>query len=265
MFKSYSQDLEDVWSGILKLKVAIWLASEDMRSRYTRSALGPWWNILSNMIFIGAMAITFGSLFGQPLQTYLPYLVASIACWNFISGTVADSPMSLVRGQGIIVSYSLPLSTQIFRLVSDKAFLFAHFMVVYVLVLLVMGYGMNFLNLLMFIPAIIIYLSFAVGIGLGFGVIGARYRDIHPAVNSIMIMAFLLTPVFWNKVTLGPKSHWIVDFNPLFHLLEIGRNPLLGKPVDPLHWYAAIGIAVLSLLIGGAFYAGMRRKIYYWL
>lgn len=210
------------------------------------------------------MALTFGSLFGQSLDTYLPYLVASIACWNFISAIVSEAPMSLVRGQSIIVAYPLPLSTQTLRMICDKALLFLHFMVVYVLVVLVMRYNVNIVNLLMFIPAVAIYVVFALGVGMGLGVVGARYRDVAPAVGSIMTMAFLLTPVFWNKSTIG-NNRWIVDLNPLFHLLEVGRNPLLGKPVDPQQWLAAIGIALTTLFLGGCLYAGMRRRIYYWL
>ena len=258
-------DLADIIAGLGKLSVAIWLALEDMRARYTRTALGPWWNVLSTAVFVFALGITFGSLFGQPLETFLPYLAASIACWNFMNGIVTDGPYILIRGNNIIQGYSLPLSTQVFRSVADKSMLMGHFLLVYLGLAIFLKVPFNIESLLMFIPASIVYLVTGVGVSLGLGVLGARFRDLGPALTAIMAMAFLLTPIFWQKIALKPEQHWITDLNPFFHLLEIGRQPLLGQFAGLEHWVASIGIAAFSLIAGSLVFATMRRKIYYWL
>jgi ABC-type polysaccharide/polyol phosphate export permease len=251
--------------GVRKLPVAIWLAGEDMRARYTRTALGPWWNILSNIIFIFAMGITFGALFGQPLETFLPYVAAGLACWNYMNSSLCDAPMTLIRGAGVVQCYPLPMSTQIFRSVADKTLLMLHFLVVYTALAIFLKLQVDPLAVLMFPLALIIYTVASVGLTLGLSVLGARYRDIGPAISSLMIMAFLLTPVFWQKVTLKPEQHWITDLNPFFHFIEIGRQSLLGKFAAPEHWFASIGIALVCLIAGTLTFALMRRKIYYWL
>ena len=258
-------DLADIIAGLRKLNVAVWLASEDMRARYTRTALGPWWNVLSTVVFVLALGITFGALFGQPLQTFLPYLAGSIACWNFMNGIVQDGPSILVRSNNIIQAYPLPLSTQIFRSVADKSMLMGHFLLVYAGLAIYLKVPVSLVTSLMFVPAAALYIITAVGVSLAFGVLGARFRDLGPALVTVMSMAFLLTPVFWQKVALRPEQHWITDFNPFFHLLEIGRQPLLGNFAAPEHWIASIGIAAFSLISGALIFATMRRKIYYWL
>lgn len=258
-------DLADISLGLKKLKVAIWLASEDMRARYARTALGPWWNVLSTAIFVLALGITFGALFGQPLEAFLPYVAASMACWNFMNSIVQDGPMILIRANGIIQSYPLPLSTQIYRSVADKSLIMAHFLLVYGVLVIYLKLPLTIEAVLMFIPAAMIYILTAVGVSLAFGVLGARFRDMGPALATIMTMAFLLTPVFWQKVALKPEQHWITDLNPLFHLLEIGRQPLLGHFAAVEHWIVSIGIAAFSLIAGSLTFAIMRRKIYYWL
>lgn len=259
------EDLADITNGIRKLNVAVWLATEDMRARYARTALGPWWNVLSTAVFVFALGITFGALFGQPLEIFLPYLAASIACWNFMNGIVQDAPMVLIRGNGIIQAYPLPLSTQIFRSVADKSMLMGHFLLVYAGLAVFLKVPVTIATALMFIPAALVYIVTAIGVSLAFGVLGARFRDLGPALVTIMTMVFLLTPVFWQKVSLKPEQHWITDFNPFFHLLEIGRQPLLGQFAAPEHWIASIGIAAFSLIAGSLVFATMRRKIYYWL
>jgi ABC-type polysaccharide/polyol phosphate export permease len=259
------EDLADISTGLKKLNVAIWLASEDMRARYSRTALGPWWNVLSTVVFVLALGITFGALFGQPLEVFLPYLAASMACWNFMNSIVQDSPMVLIRAGGIIQAYPLPLSTQIFRSVADKSMLMGHFLLVYVGLAIYLKVPVTIQTAVMFIPAAAIYVVAAIGVSLAFSVLGARFRDLGPALTTIMTMAFLLTPVFWQKVSLKPEQHWITDLNPFFHLLEIGRQPLLGQFAPLEHWIASIGIAAFSLIAGSLIFAIMRRKIYYWL
>ena len=265
MLSDIKSDIADIVQGMHKLRIAVWMASEDMRSRYSRTALGPWWGILSTIIFIVALGVTFGSLFRQPLQEYLPYVAAGIGCWNFLSSIVTDGPGTLVRAGGIIATYPLPLSSQIYRLVADKLYIFLHFLLVYVVLIVVVQVKIDFIALAFFIPACLIYIVAAVGVLLGLSVLGARFRDLAPAISAIMTMAFLLTPVFWQKVTLTPGNHWIADLNPFFHLLEIGRQPLLGKFAAPEHWIASIAIAAFCLLSGFFTFAALRRKIYYWL
>lgn len=260
-----ADDLADIVLGLRKIPMAFWLATEDMRSRYTRTALGPWWNVLSTVVFVAGMALTFGALFRQPLETYLPYLAASMACWGFVSGCINDGCGILPRAAGLIQSYPLPLSSQVFRTVADKVLLLSHFLLVYLAVAIIMGVPLLSPALLFFIPAMVIYIVGGVGVCLALSVLGARYRDLGPAIGSIMVILFMLTPVFWEKKGLTGNSQWIADLNPLFHLVEIGRRPLLGQYAAIEHWIASAVIAVLSLVIGFVVFSSMRRRIYYWL
>jgi len=188
-----------------------------------------------------------------------------MACWNFMNSIVQDGPMILIRANGIIQAYPLPLSTQIFRSVADKSMLMAHFLLVYVGLAIYLKVPITIQTAVMFIPAAVVYVIAAIGVSLAFSVLGARFRDLGPALSTIMTMAFLLTPVFWQKVSLKPEQHWITDLNPFFHLLEIGRQPLLGQFAPLEHWIASIGIAAFCLIAGSLIFAIMRRKIYYWL
>ncbi len=258
-------EVSDVYRGIKNIKMAVWLAKEDLRGRYTRTALGPWWNVLSSAIFVMAMAVTFGALFRQPIKDFLPYVAASVGCWNMINSTLCDAPLALIRGSGIITAYPLPLSTQVFRIVVDKFVLLSHFLLIYALLVIVLRHPVDLLALSLFIPAMLIYATAAVGATLMLSVLGARFRDIAPAIASIMVLFFLVTPVFWQKEALSGKAHWITTFNPFFHLIEVGRSPLLGRFASWEHWAVSIGIAVALLISGLITFAAMRRRIFYWL
>jgi ABC-type polysaccharide/polyol phosphate export permease len=258
-------DFKDIWDGVRHFDTAAWLAQEDTKTRYARTALGPWWNVLSAVMFVVAMGFTYGTLFRQPLDYYLPYVAASLACWNLLSGFFTDSTTSLMRGADIITSYRLPLSTQVYRVVVDKFILFAHFSIFYAILLALLKFQMEWVALLALIPTLLIYFAFGTGVGLFFSVLGARFRDVNPAINSLMLLVFLVTPIIWQKITLTPENAWFVEFNPFYHLIEIGRRPLLGEAVDPHSWMIAGFVSVAALLIGSSVFAFMRRRIYFWI
>lgn len=260
-----ASDFKDILDGFRKIRTAIWLAGEDMRTRYTRTALGPWWGILSNIVFVGAIGITFGALFGQPMTTFLPYVAASMACWTFINGTIIEAPISFVRGAGIVTSYPIPLSTMAIRSVADKFALFGHFIAVYAVLAIWLKVPVTIASFVLIFPALVIYAVAGYGFTLGLGMLGARYRDISPALGSVMMLAFMITPVFWQKIGMRPETHWLIDYNPFFHLIEIGRGPLLGYTASLTSWAVSIGVALSALVAGFLVFASMRRKIYYWM
>lgn len=262
---SLAEDFGDIRRGLISAPVAYWLAAEDMKARYARTALGPWWGVLSNLIFVIGMAITFGALFGQPLETYLPYLAAGMACWTFLSGCLVDSPNLLPRAAPMVQAFALPLSVQAIRCLSDKALLLLHYLAVYVGVVIYSGLKVDPVSLLMVLPAMAIYLMFGLGICLGFGVLGARFRDLAPAISSIMMILFMLTPIFWEKKGLGEATAWVANFNPLYHLIEIGRHPLLGTYAEPHSWVVSGIVAAIALIAGMAAFVALRRQIYFWI
>jgi ABC-2 type transport system permease protein len=260
-----SGDLKDISDGFLKIQTAIWLAGEDMRTRYTRTALGPWWGVLSNVMFVFAIGITFGALFKLPLQTFLPYVAASMACWTFISSTIVEAPLSVVRGAGIVTSYPIPLSTMAIRTVADKFALFAHFIVVYAALALYFKVPLTALSLAMFIPAIVVYAVAGYGLALGLGMLGARYRDITPALGAVISLIFMVTPIFWQKIGMTEQTHWMIDINPFYHFIEIGRAPLLGYYATTTNWIVSVGVALGLVAVSLLIFTSMRRKIYYWM
>lgn len=265
MTSRFSEDVGDISRGIKALPIAFWMAGEDLRSRYARTVLGPWWNVLSNVLFVFGMAITFGSLFRQPLEVYLPYVAAGMAFWGFLNQSLVESPNLLPRAASMIQSFPLPLSLQVFRSVCDRFIMLAHFLLVYVGVALLVGLTPDPLALLFIFPALLIYTLFALGVGFGLSVLGARFRDIGPALSSVMVIAFMITPIFWQKQGLTGPATLIADLNPLFHLLEIGRNPLLGQYTDLHHWIVSICVSVGVFAAGLLTFTVYRRQIYFWL
>src|SRR5271168_5078416 len=57
----------------------------DIRLRYRRTILGPWWATLSIGAMIGSVGLVFGSIFGDEMSSYLPFFASGVIIWTLIS------------------------------------------------------------------------------------------------------------------------------------------------------------------------------------
>ena len=55
------------------------------------------------------------------------------------------------------------------------------------------------------------------------------------------------------------------DFNPLFHIIAIVRDPLLGKAPDPVQWVVVLAITVVGWTLLIRIMTKFRHRIVYWL
>src|ERR1700730_14608158 len=73
--------------GLAALKAwRLWtmLGWNDIRQRYRRSTLGPFWITLSMAVFIGVLGMIYSRIFHVNVEVYLPFLTAGYVTWRFI-------------------------------------------------------------------------------------------------------------------------------------------------------------------------------------
>ena len=77
--------LTDLIGALNKIHLALMLGWQDIKQRYRRSKLGPFWLTISMGIMITMIGIIFGQALSVPLKEYLPFVASGIIFWNFIS------------------------------------------------------------------------------------------------------------------------------------------------------------------------------------
>src|SRR4029079_6454540 len=86
----------DVLASFNSAPLVLLLAIEDVRQRYRRSVLGPFWITITQAILIATLSFVFGSILGSNISTLLPSLSIGIILWAFISGSVQDGCTSFI-------------------------------------------------------------------------------------------------------------------------------------------------------------------------
>ncbi len=258
VLKAY-QDIKFGWK-----RRALWgaLGLQEIRQRYRRSRIGPFWLTISMGIMVVALGLLYGAILNQSLATYLPFLSAGFVIWGLISGMIIDGVRTFIDGEGLIKQLPAPLSIHAFRACWINLIIFLHNIVIYFLVALWFGMIPN-ISILLVIPGVIIILINGFWMTLLFGMLSARFRDIPQIVTNIVQVMFFLTPILWNKDML-PNKNYILEWNPFFYLVEIVRAPLMGLIPSWNIVLGSLAITVIGLILAFVFFSAFRWRIPYW-
>lgn len=254
----------DFVAGLLGWRYWLGLGVRDIRLRYQRTWLGPLWITLGTSATFVSMGMLFSAVFKNDVRVYLPYLAGGMVSWNLIQAMAADGPRIFVDAHHVISSLRLPLVVHVMRCLVRNAIVFFHNAVAVIAVHLALGGALAPASLLLLATLPIFFATLFSG-GLVLAIVGARFRDLGPMVGIGMQLAFFMTPILWSPSDIPQASKWWITINPLHHLIEIVRAPLLGSEPNTTSVVFAIGTAVVSTLCAYGLFCLFRRRISYWL
>ena len=219
--------LKDIRDALASPHVWHLMALQEVKQRYRRSTLGPFWLTISMAILVGSMGPLYSKLFNQEMGAYFPFLAIGVILWQLIFAFIQESGQVFIAAEPYIKQIKMPLTLHVLRMVWRNAIVFAHNFVVILAVLLLFLPQWSWVALLA-LPGLALLLVNGIWIGLLLGILCARFRDITPIITTLGSVAFFLTPVMWNKEMLG-RHQWAADLNPLHHFIDVIRGPLLGR------------------------------------
>jgi lipopolysaccharide transport system permease protein len=183
--------------------------------------------------------------------------------WGFLAALVSEACTVFTDSEGVIRSVRMPFFVFSLRALIRNAIALAHNIVVIIVVFAIFAMWPS-ATALMAIPGLLVWAVDALALTLILGAFCARFRDIQPIVNSVMQIAFFVTPVIWKPTQIGADSIDKLAFNPFFDLLEIVRGPILGTAVAGTTWIGALVYSVLLCAISWTFFVRARGRVTFW-
>lgn len=255
--------LKDLLDGFRQRHIFLYLGYEDIRQKYIRTTLGPLWLIIGTFVFACTMSLVMGSLFNQSISSFLPFITIGIATWTYIATSTTDATTIFISSYSIISFFNLPISIQLYRCLVRNVLVFLHSFVVIIPMIIFMDTPINF-NTLLVIPGLILLILNLLWITTIFAMFSTRYRDFQQVINILIGIVPFVTPIFWQKQFLA-KRQWIVDFNPVYHAIEVIRAPLLGQAPHYSSWLAMVLCLIIGTLVMIVFMNQYRNRVVYWL
>jgi len=243
------------------------LAFADLRSKWRRSFLGAAWSVVQPLGMTMLLAVVFSKIFHQDMVEYAPYILSGMITWDFFTATLTGGSLSFVQADAYIKQYRHPLAIYTLRTT------FTNLMVLMMASLSLIGwvlfmkpssFGWSWLAAILAFPlaALIVW-----PLATCLAYVGARFRDLPHALGLVMQLMYFVSPIFFEaKLFRNGGLDALVDYNPIYHLLEIVRAPLLRGEWPAAANFAMCGITMvifsaLAVLIGRS----VERKVIFYL
>lgn len=258
--------MQDLIAGLLQWRLWGRLGWLEVKRRYRRTVVGPFWTSVSLLVFVMVMSAVGSGLLSKETKEYLPFLLAGMVVWTLLSSIMQESSTVFISGAGLLRQMRFDYSILVYALLWRNLIVFFHNMIVYLAIFMVYApQKLTFLNLLA-LPGIFVLLLNGAWLATLVGMISSRFRDVQQMMQTLLQISMFITPLFWPPESLtGLRRIIFVGFNPLYHLLAIARDPLLGIVPRANNYIAASLVTIAGWTLTLYFYKRFRKRIAYWI
>lgn len=236
----------------------------DVKQRYRRSSLGPFWITVATALNVAGLAIVFGAVFQVPYREYVPYLACGLVLWSYLTTALLEASDLLVDQRHVILERRVSMFELMARLIFRNFYIFLHnFFFLAMLTAFFIGFSVG--KFALALVGIFLISIFTFFLGISISIIGARFRDLSPMLGSALQMGFYVTPIVWAPTVMLERGRSIiVNANPFYHLIELVRAPLLGEVPSWLSYLIVVIFSALAAICALFLIKRFGFRISYW-
>jgi len=240
--------LKNIWSARY-----FWLhlALADVRTKYRRSMLGLAWALIQPLSLTLLLAFVMGNFFHSPITEYAVFIFSGLIFWEFIVTASVNGCTALVNAEGYIKQFTHPMLIYTLRsVIPGMINLLCAFVGLLVWVLLTTpgSFGFSWLTLFFSFPLLFF---FAWPISTITAFVGVRFRDFAQLIVILLQVIYYVSPIFFMpKMFIAANIGFLIEYNPIYHLLNLFRKPLIEGIAPSLTDYAYVVVAMAILWLG---------------
>ena len=212
------------------------------------------------------LSVVFGKIFKTDITEYAPYILSGMVVWEFVIQSAIGGSLSFVQADAYIKQCLHPLPIYTLRTVLTNLIvlgLACVSLIAWVLVVMPQNFGWPWLAALTVFPILALV---AWPMATLFAYIATRFRDLPHALGLVFQAMWFVSPIYFEAKTFrGGELHALVDYNPIYHMLEIVRAPLLhgAWPTNQNYAYCLGLIVCLALLAWRVGRTAEKKVIFY--
>lgn len=267
--QTFAAAWDDLTRGFQQRELWLALGWQDIKQRYRRSVLGPLWITIATGVMAAALGLLYSQLFGIDVAVFLPHVAVGLIMWGFIAGCIKEGAEVFISNEGLIKQLPSALSVHVYRLVWRQFLFLLHNLVIWLVLLAIFRIPVGW-EVLLAVPGLALLIINGVWVTMFFGIVATRFRDVAPLLESLVQLAFYMTPIVWTAQTLTDQGGAVAEraalakLNPLYHYLEIVRGPMINVPVEASSWYIVLAMTVVGLGLALLAMRKWRFRVSYW-
>ncbi|AYG04278.1 ABC transporter permease [Gryllotalpicola protaetiae] len=222
---SHSASLGASWAAlrdVLKQREMLGLlVRRDLKSKYKDSGLGFLWTLIRPLTQLFIYFVVVGHFLGaaRGIPDFAVYVFTGLAAYGLFSEIVSSGTSSIVVNSGLIKKIYLPREVFPLASVGSALFNFGIQLVILIIATLLVGKPPISANIIYFIPALLVLLTYGTALALLFAAINVYLRDIQYLVEVALMVLMWASPILysWEMVagTVGQPLSDIYVANPI--------------------------------------------------
>lgn len=225
LFKDLGESLRnpEFWA------LSSWL---DIVVKYRQSRLGMFWMLVPALVYIWGLGIFFAPS-NLGVEVFAAHVALGFVVFRLVNTVITESTTTFLGAQPFIMDGNVRLTDFVLRVISKALFYFVMWLPVVASALLLFP-NLQPAGFLFALGSVLLIVLNLFWIGVVFALVGARFPDLSQFINNIFIFAFLLTPIVWYRDAMpaGSVRGMLMRMNPIYHMVEIVRAPLLGQSIE---------------------------------
>jgi lipopolysaccharide transport system permease protein len=221
----------------------------EFRLRYRQAVLGWLWAVGTPLTRLVILTYVFTQVLPLGIENYPVFVFTGIISWQWFSAGITSASSSAIDRRDLLFRPGLPrVAVPVVSVLTDGLDYLAALPVLFVFLLLGDGIHVTAAALPLIL---VVQVMLTLGLGFMFCAANVYVRDVHLFVNVATLLGWYLTPVFYRASDVPPDFQFILDLNPMAHLLSAYRGVLIdGRLPDVGPSLAFTGISAAIFFAG---------------
>ena len=229
----------------------------EFESKYVKSIFGFLWVVLEPLSMILVYTLIFSSVMRARLPgledgwSYSIYLCAGILSWGYFADTLNRCQNLFLSNASLLKKTNFPRATLpvVILLSTTINFLIISSMLMIFLFIIDRLPGVE---LLYFIPLLVLQQTFALGLGVLTGTLNVFIRDVSKIVGIVLLFWFWITPIVY-PISIVPEQVQILltTFNPMAGLINFYQAILLQQTLPEATTLLPLIVLAFIFMVAG--------------
>jgi ABC-type polysaccharide/polyol phosphate export permease len=241
------EELRGLW---LYRDLILQLVRRNIVARYKRSVLGIAWTMLQPLGMMVVLSLVFARLF-QTLESYPVYVLSGLLAWTFFAQTTTAAVHEMVWGGQLLSRIYVPRT--VFATSAIGTGLVNLLLALVPLMAVMVALGTPIRWTIVVLPyAMLMLAAFSLGVGLLLSTWAVYFPDVAEMYQVVLVAWMYATPIIYPQEII-PESYrsWLFNLNPMYHLVQLFRQPLHEGILPDVRIVAAASAAALIMLVVG--------------
>lgn len=243
------------------------LALSDIKTKYRRSLLGLAWAFFQPLMMTILLTFVMGHIFGSDVKNYAPFIFSGLIFWDLIVSCSVTGCSAFINAEKYIkqCTHSLMIYSLRSCIPCLVNFLYAFIgLLFWVLIWRPHNLGLAWFTL-PFSFLLLFLLVWPLSTINAF--VGTKFRDYSQFLIIILQALYYISPIFFlPKLFFNSNLGFLIHYNPIAHLLNLFRCPLLeGTFPSFVDYYYTLATVFVFWLLSIMMTINNEKKIIFYL